>query len=579
MVLFSYFAHRRACHDKQNERRAAIQQLDPRFHEPITPTDTAILSQPIARLIENVHSGELTPLTVLTAYTKKALAAHAQTNCLSEILVKSAQGWANSSKFNAENLKEKRNLESLPLAGVPVSLKDTVGVEGYDSCIGYSAWVGKPFPRHSALVRLLLDAGAVPFVKTTIPITLLSFESTSDVFGVTTNPYNKGYSPGGSSGGEAALLAYGGSRIGVGTDVAGSVRVPAHYCGVYSIRSSAQRFLKAGNATSMPGQEGVLPVYSPMARTLEDLDTFWQAVMSMKPWKYDPSVLPIPWRKPDFEGRTALKWAVIWDDGVVRPSPACHRALKTVVDVLQRNGDSIVAINDPALFGTGLNLAAQLLLADGGKVATKPIRFGEFNDPGMVQAMRMFSLPRALRILYSWIVRYIYRDPLYADLIAGWHEKPMTEYMNLVAQREEYRLKWFEMWNGSGGDAEKGGDGGWDFILTVPNALPAVPHGGMKDGWKSCGYTFLWNLLDYSAGVMPITHVNSVLDRLAPRFAARNAIEKGAYTAYDPVSMSGLPVGVQVVGRRLEEEKVMEGMKIIEGLLAKEGIPYEGIKI
>lgn len=212
----------------------------------------------------------------------------------------------------------------------------------------------------------------------------------------------------------------------------------------------------------------------------------------------------------------------------------------------------------------------------------------------------MFSLPRPLRILYSWFVRYIYRDPLYADLIAGWHEKPMDEYMNLVAQREEYRLKWFEMWNRSGGDSEKGGDSGWDFILTVPNALPAVPHGGMKDGWKSCGYTFLWNLvrlfplppslsvtylmfwickLDYSAGVMPITHVNSVLDRLAPRFAPRNAIEKGAYTAYDPVSMSGLPVGVQVVGRRLEEEKVMEGMKIIEGLLAKEGIQYEGITI
>ena len=82
--------------------------------------------------------------------------------------------------------------------------------------------------------------------------------------------------------------------------------------------------------------------------------------------------------------------------------------------------------------------------------------------------------------------------------------------------------------------------------------------------------------LDYSAGVMPIMHVNSVLDRLAPRFAPRNAIEKGAY---DPVSMSGLPVGVQVIGRRLEELKVMEGMKIIEGLLTKEGIQYEGIKI
>ena len=165
-----------------------------------------------------------------------------------------------------------------------------MGVQGWDGCIGYSAWVGKPAEKDSALVRLLRDAGAVPFVKTNIPITLLSFESASDVFGRTTNPHNSAYSPGGSTGGEAALLAYGGSRIGIGSDVAGSVRVPAHYSGVYTIKASVGRFLKMGSGTSIPGQEGVAPVYSPMARTLDDLDFFWKAVVSMQPWKYDPSV-------------------------------------------------------------------------------------------------------------------------------------------------------------------------------------------------------------------------------------------------------------------------------------------------
>ncbi len=112
-----------------------------------------------------------------------------------------------------------------------MTLTQTVGVRGWDGCIGYSAWVGKPAESDSALVRLLRDAGAVPFVKTNVPITLLSFESASDVFGRTTNPHRQTHSPGGSSGGEATLLAYGGSRIGIGTDVAGSVRVPAHYSG------------------------------------------------------------------------------------------------------------------------------------------------------------------------------------------------------------------------------------------------------------------------------------------------------------------------------------------------------------
>jgi Asp-tRNA(Asn)/Glu-tRNA(Gln) amidotransferase A subunit family amidase len=97
-----------------------------------------------------------------------------------------------------------------------VSLKDTVNVKGYDACIGYSAWTGKPALKDSALVRCLKDAGAIPFVKTNVPISLLSFETYNDTWGRTKNPHNKDYSPGGSTGGEGALLAAGGSIIGVG---------------------------------------------------------------------------------------------------------------------------------------------------------------------------------------------------------------------------------------------------------------------------------------------------------------------------------------------------------------------------
>lgn len=97
-----------------------------------------------------------------------------------------------------------------------MSLKDTVNIKGYDACIGYSAWTRKPAAQDSTVVRLLKDAGAIPFVKTNVPTSLLSFESYNDVWGRTSNPHNKCYSPGGSSGGESALLAMGGSIIGVG---------------------------------------------------------------------------------------------------------------------------------------------------------------------------------------------------------------------------------------------------------------------------------------------------------------------------------------------------------------------------
>lgn len=200
---------------KQQERNERIKGLPSVYHSPITLEDEKILAQPASAIVAGVRSGSLKPSDVLVAYGKKALKAHAATNCLTEVLIGEAEEWAKNVTVEG------------PLAGMPISMKDTVAVAGWDSCIGYSAWVGKPVKKDAALVRLLKDAGAVPFVKTNVPITLLSFESANDVFGTSTNPHGKAYAPGGSTGGEAALLAYGGSRLGIGTDVAGSVRVPA----------------------------------------------------------------------------------------------------------------------------------------------------------------------------------------------------------------------------------------------------------------------------------------------------------------------------------------------------------------
>ncbi|KIJ05346.1 hypothetical protein PAXINDRAFT_21380 [Paxillus involutus ATCC 200175] len=461
-MLFSYLAHRRACDDKQRERAERIASLPEIYHEPLTPQDKQILSQPISSIIASVQTSSLHPSDVLTAYAKRALQAHAQTNCLTEIMIAPAERWARGAK------------RSGPLAGVPVSLKDMLAVKGYDSCMGYSALCGKPLNYDGAFVRLLRDAGAVPYVKTNTPTTMLSFEATNDVFGVTENPHKKGYSPGGSSGGESALLALGGSRIGVGTDVAGSVRAPSHYSGTYAIKSSMHRFLKTGSMSSMPGQEGIPATHNPMAKTLEDLETFWRAVFQMKPWEYDAS-------------------GVMWDDGVVAPTPACLRALKMVTEALEKEGHETVILNPPSPY-EGLQIASQLLLADGGKTASKPLHSFETNDAGMIPAFRALRLPRFIMKIYAWYVRYIRRDPIYAGLVDNFYEKSVAEYYALIARREDYRARWFKVWRGT--EVEGGlGDKGVDFILTVPNALPAVPHRGMRHGWKACGYTFLFNLV------------------------------------------------------------------------------------
>ncbi|OSD07767.1 amidase signature enzyme [Trametes coccinea BRFM310] len=550
--MLSFLAHRRACAAKQREREERIRALPAAYHAPLTPADKQLLAYPASEIVARVQAGALAPLDVLHAYGKQALRAHAATNCLTEVLIARAESWAQTCNTQG------------PLAGMPVSVKDTVAFAGEDACIGYSAWVGRKATKDAALVRLLKDAGAVPFVKTNVPITLLSFESANDVFGRTTNPHNKDYSPGGSTGGEAALLAYGGSRLGIGTDVAGSVRAPAHFSGIYTIKASMHRFLKSGNSTSMPGQEGIPAVYSPMTRTLEDLEMFWKAVVGMKPWEYDHSCLPIPWRDVDLASGKPIRWGVMWDDGVVAPSPACKRALETVVSELTARGHEVVTLDPPSPY-EGFKIGAQLLLAEGGKLSTKPIRWGEYNDPGVHEVRLAYALPRFVKRLYAWYLRYIKRDATYAGIVETAYEKTVEQYLGLIAQREGYREQWFEKLKSEA----------IDFVLTVPNALPATPHGGMKCGIKGCGYTFLFNILDYSAGVLPVTHVDKELDGLdAKAFKPRNAIERDMYKMYDAAKMHGLPVGVQVVGKRLEEERVLEAMKIIEGFLKQSGKAY-----
>ena len=375
-----------------------------------------------------------------------------------------------------------------PLAGIPISLKDSIVVGGFDTTVGYSRNVGNKGEKDGTMVRLLKDAGAVPYVKTNLPVTLLSFESTNDVWGRCTNPHNNKYSPGGSTGGESALLAAGGGRIGIGSDVAGSVRVPAHFSGIYSLRCSTGRWPKNGMVTSMPGQEGIPSVFSPMTRTLEDLSYFTKSMIGMKPWKYDHSVHPIEWRdsvSKAYKEKKRFRVGILRTDGVVDPSPACARAVDEVVEVLRKEGHEVVDVNPPAPY-EALYIASQLLNADGCRTFKSFFRSGEWEDSGAKQMSWLMSLPAPLKWVYWAWVKYVRRDEVWAGLIKNWKEKSAYEQWKLVTEREAYKAKFHDWWEQ---------EAKVDFLVTPPNATPAVPHDGMKDAVSSCGYTFLFNLV------------------------------------------------------------------------------------
>lgn len=154
-------------------------------------------------------------------------------------------------------------------------------------------------------------------------------------------------------------------------------------------------------STSMPGQDGVLAVYSPMARTMNDLFYFTRAVLQRGTWNYDHSCHRIPWRADvvdEYRDKKTLRVGVFRTDGVIDPSPACKRALDMAEAALRRAGHQIVEIDPPSAY-EGLCLASRLLCADG-LDTVMAFRTGEWNDGGVARMRLYVKLPRFVKYLH-----------------------------------------------------------------------------------------------------------------------------------------------------------------------------------
>ena len=234
----------------------------------------------LAQIVDSCRIGETSPSAVRDVFLKQTLKAQAAVNCITEFL-------PNNSATPLEK-------DSRPFLGVPISIKECCDYKGTDTTLGYSCNVNKPASSHSVVVQMLLDAGATLHVKTAVPTGLMALETNSDLYGYCGNPYNPGFSSGASTGGGAALLAYGGSKIEIGSDYGGSVRIPAHFNGLYSIKASHGRFPETGVIHFAPGSQGVHLVTSPMAQGLEDLTEFCHRFVDLKPWLHCHTVSRAP---------------------------------------------------------------------------------------------------------------------------------------------------------------------------------------------------------------------------------------------------------------------------------------------
>jgi amidase len=227
------------------------------------------------------------------------------------------------------------------LHGLPVSIKDHVNVAGLRSTIGYCAWADKIATEDAVLVSALKKAGAIVFVKTTMPVTGMILETVSNLWGRTTCGFNRSLVAGGSSGGEGALVGLYGAPIGIGTDVGGSIRAPCAFNGLYGIRPSTRRLSYDGVLSSVKGARGIAAAIGPMCHSIRDAELICQVATDAKPWEQDPNVIRKDWT-PRVEVSQKLVIGIMEFDGVVMPHPPILSALREASRKLKAAGHEIV---------------------------------------------------------------------------------------------------------------------------------------------------------------------------------------------------------------------------------------------
>ena len=394
-----------------------------------------------------------------------------------------------------------------PLHGLPMTIKDSLEVAGMATVCGAPALKNHRPTRNAHAVQRLLDAGAIVFGKTNTPFYAGDVQTFNPVFGTTRNPWNPERTPGGSSGGAAAAVAAGLTPLELGSDVGGSIRTPAHFCGVYGHKPSSGLVSTRGHVPGPPGtiSEPDLVVVGPLARSAEDLALALQAVAGPAPpaatgWRVE---LPAPRRKTLGEYR-----ALVWLDEAACPVDGAVRAvLEDTVAKLRAAGLQVTVGTPPVPFGELHELYFTLLCAI----------FGAGLPPKLY---RRAWLGGRLAALFG-------RDAV--DTLPGFLRRATLshrDWLRAHEARERLRLKFEELF------------GAHDVLLMPVARIAAPPHNQHGS--------------PYSRRIT----VNGRAEPYASQFAwIGPATLAGLPATAAPVGLTaeGLPVGMQIVGAHLQD--------------------------
>ncbi len=393
-----------------------------------------------------------------------------------------------------------------PLHGVPVTIKDSFATAGLRTTSGFPPLANYIPTADATVVARLREAGAVVLGKTNLPLLVHGFQSDNPVFGRSNNPWDLGRTPGGSTGGGAAALAAGLSPLEVGSDFGGSVRIPAHFCGVYSLKPTDHRIPLTGHIPELPGKRSVRHVATPgpLARSVQDLALALQVIAGPDPRQ--PEVPPVPLTPAAERPWNTLRVAWTDDFGGLPVTCDTRAALAQLVTALEQRGCTVARrmpnhFDFPAVW----EIYGELRQCEVGGALSPELEeecAADFGVSATSEDPEMRGMARRLNAtLRQYAATLMNRDA----------------YLAAVEQ-------FFET---------------WDVLLCPVTVGPAFPHcpagtpiavDGRRVPYRlgGTGYTSPFNLTGHPVVVLPLAR-----------------------------STEGLPIGVQVVGRRWGEMKLL----------------------
>jgi fatty acid amide hydrolase len=434
-----------------------------------------------------------------------------------------------------------------PLAGVPITVKECFDLTGTAATFGLPKRAAARATSDDPYVARLRSAGAIVAAKTNVAQLLIYSESDNPLYGRANNPWNLERSCGGSSGGEAAILGAGASMLGLGTDIGGSVRIPAAFCGISSLRPTAGRCPDPGKGSIPIGQRAVVSQVGPMARSVDDLALALELINGAHGIDTIPTVPLGDFNRVDIAG---LRIAVVNDDGLMTPSRAVERGVAEAAEILRAAGAEIVRLN--VLPGAEiLELVLGCFTADRGRGMRDLLR-GEKVDPRVSVNMNIARMPRGLRIAVAALLGLLGQRHSAATM-GAFASGSASDYWRLSERVMDFQVRFRN-------ELDRAPGGPIDLVLMPTCAVPAVRHRATINMPFAGTYALLSPLLGYPAGVVPVTRVRG--EEEAGRRKSFDVVERTAFET--DRGSAGLPIGIQLVGRPWHDDVVLAAMRAIE---------------